>query len=80
MRIAVVLPEPLGPRMPKISPARISNDTPSTAVVAPKRLVSPCTSTTAEPLRAPPPAWSGAAGSGLTAVRAPAPPPARRRG
>src|SRR6185295_2430111 len=47
MRIVVVLPEPFGPRMPKISPASISNDASSTAFTAPKCFVSPCRRTTA---------------------------------
>src|SRR6266542_4012482 len=46
MRMVVVLPEPLGPRMPKISPAWIVNETWSTAVTAPKRLPRSRSSTT----------------------------------
>src|SRR6185503_2212445 len=44
MRIVVDLPAPLLPRKPKISPARTSNDTLSTATKAPKRLVRSWTS------------------------------------
>src|SRR5262245_28271079 len=40
MRMAVVLPAPLAPRKPKISPRCTSNVSPSTAVKSPKRLVS----------------------------------------
>src|SRR5438093_3047756 len=47
MRIAVVFPEPLGPRMPKVSPVKILNVTSSTARTAPKCLESDRTSTTA---------------------------------
>lgn len=36
----VVLPDPLGPTSPKISPRRISKLTSSTALKSPKRLVS----------------------------------------
>src|SRR5262245_37145969 len=46
MRMVVVLPEPLGPSMPKISPASIEKLMPSTAVSAPKRLTSPSTAMT----------------------------------
>jgi hypothetical protein len=35
IRSVVVLPAPFGPRMPKISPARQLNDTPSTAFTPP---------------------------------------------
>src|SRR2546422_6158067 len=37
--IVVVLPAPFGPSRPRISPCRMSNETPSTAVKSPKRLV-----------------------------------------
>src|SRR5215471_8872508 len=40
MRIAVVLPAPLAPRKPKISPRSTSKVSPSTAVKPPNRLVS----------------------------------------
>src|SRR5688572_15390047 len=39
-RRVVVLPHPEGPRSEKNSPRPISSDTPSTAVCAPKRLVT----------------------------------------
>src|SRR5579872_4381054 len=45
MRIVVDLPEPLGPRKPHISPARISNETASTATNVPKLRVSDRTET-----------------------------------
>src|SRR5690349_2797812 len=48
MRMVVVLPEPFGPRMPKISPRRIVNDTSSTATTLPNVLRSPLTTTTSE--------------------------------
>src|SRR6266849_329725 len=38
---SVVLPEPLGPISPRISPSRTSNDTPLSAVKPPNRFVSP---------------------------------------
>ena len=38
----VVLPAPLGPSTPTISPGAISNETPSTARRSPKRLRKPC--------------------------------------
>ena len=41
IRMVVDLPAPLGPRKPSTSPRGTSNDTLSTAVNAPKRLVSP---------------------------------------
>src|SRR5262245_16907720 len=47
MRIVVVLPEPLGPRMPKTSPGKIRNETSSTAWTVPNRLASPSSLTTA---------------------------------
>ena len=37
LRMSVDLPAPLGPRRPKQVPGRISRETPSTAVTAPKR-------------------------------------------
>ena len=46
IRIAVVLPAPLAPRKPKISPWRTLKEIWSTAVNVPKRLVSPSTSIT----------------------------------
>src|SRR5438477_8840562 len=46
IRMVVVLPEPLGPRMPKISPGRISKDTSSTAVIRPNRRTMERTRTT----------------------------------
>src|SRR6185436_8735923 len=39
MRMTVDLPEPLGPRKPKMLPFAMLNDTPSTAVKCPNRLV-----------------------------------------
>ena len=41
IRIVVDLPAPLGPRKPRTSPRRTENDTLSTAVKPPKRLVKP---------------------------------------
>ena len=41
MSIVVVLPAPLGPRKATISPGSMVRSRPSTAVTAPKRLVSP---------------------------------------
>ena len=41
VRTVVVLPAPLGPRNPKISPRSISNDTSSKATRSPNRLPSP---------------------------------------
>src|SRR6185436_5091467 len=46
IRMVVVLPEPFGPRIPKISPERISKETSSTAVILPNRRVTEWTSTT----------------------------------
>ena len=40
IRIVVVLPAPLPPTKPVINPSGTSNDTRSTAVWSPKRLVS----------------------------------------
>src|SRR6266540_3530415 len=40
---SVVLPEPLGPISPRISPSRTSKDTRLSAVNPPKRLVTPAT-------------------------------------
>jgi hypothetical protein len=40
MRSVVVLPAPFGPTSAKISPARTSNDTPSTAMRGPNVFVS----------------------------------------
>jgi hypothetical protein len=39
MRTVVVLPAPFGPRKPKTSPAATVNETSSTAIRSPKRLV-----------------------------------------
>src|SRR3990170_2239013 len=49
--MVVVLPAPLGPRNPKISPRCTPNVTPSTAVKVPNRLVSLSTSMTGAPSR-----------------------------
>src|SRR5258707_10824468 len=49
MRSVVVLPAPLGPRSPVISPSRATKETPSTARTAPKDLRSSCSSITAGP-------------------------------
>src|SRR5215468_2027874 len=46
IRMVVVLPEPFGPRIPKISPCRMSKETSSTAVILPKRRVTASTRTT----------------------------------
>src|SRR5581483_2696467 len=46
---SVVLPEPFGPKMPRISPSAIENETSLTAVRPPKRLVSPSTSSSTAP-------------------------------
>src|SRR5881296_169527 len=43
--MVVVLPAPFGPRRPRISPGRISNEMPSTAVKSPNRFIRPWTST-----------------------------------
>src|ERR1700722_13474611 len=45
MRIAVVLPAPFGPSMPRIAPAGTSRSSPSSASVVPNRFVRPCGST-----------------------------------
>ena len=39
----MVLPAPLGPITPTTSPEPTSNDTPSSAVIPPKRTVASCT-------------------------------------
>ncbi len=44
MRMKVVLPDPLGPRRPKVSPWRIARSKPSRAEIRPKRLQSACVS------------------------------------
>src|SRR2546422_7978996 len=44
MRIVVVLPAPLGPRKPTISPRSTRKEIPATASTAPKLLVRPLTS------------------------------------
>src|SRR3989304_3601224 len=59
--MVVVLPAPLGPRNPKISPRCTPNVTPSTAVKVPNRLVSSSTSMTGAPSRIAGP--GGSAGS-----------------
>src|SRR4051794_24335767 len=41
---SVVLPEPFGPKMPRISPSAIAKETSATAVRPPNRLLSPATS------------------------------------
>src|ERR1051325_5364634 len=46
MRMTVDLPEPLGPRKPKMDPFATENVTRSTAVKCPKRRVSPSHSIT----------------------------------
>src|SRR5271166_2159047 len=43
--IVVVLPAPLGPKNPKISPGATAKEMPSTAVASPKRLVMRSTTT-----------------------------------
>src|SRR5260221_14732934 len=49
MRSVVVLPAPLAPRSPGISPSRATKETPSTARTAPKDLRSSRSSITAGP-------------------------------
>ena len=49
----VVLPAPLGPRMPNISPRFTSKETPDTAVSAPNRLTNPRTCMTASDIGVP---------------------------
>src|SRR5258706_7748592 len=49
MRIVVVLPAPLGPRKPRISPFSTRNDTLSMALTLPYRFVSCSTSITRPP-------------------------------
>ena len=44
IRMVVVLPAPLGPRMPTISPSSMRKETPSTAVKSPYRRVKACAS------------------------------------
>src|SRR5581483_466875 len=39
--MVVVLPEPLGPMSPRISPRRMARESPSTATTPPKRLTTP---------------------------------------
>src|SRR5882762_8791224 len=70
IRMVVVLPEPFGPRMPKISPGKISKETSSTATIRPKRRVIERTSTTGVRTKVPPPATAPA----------PAPPPGSAAG
>src|SRR5437762_5327476 len=62
IRIVVVLPEPLGPRMPKISPGKISKETSSTATIFPNRRTMERTSTTGARTALPPPAPDSASG------------------
>ena len=45
----MVLPEPLGPMRPVTLPSRTRNEQPSTAVIPPKRLTSPRTSSASAP-------------------------------
>src|SRR5579875_3427128 len=45
----VVLPAPLGPSRPTVSPAATENDTPSTATFGPYRLARPTTSSMRAP-------------------------------
>src|SRR3954451_4580789 len=45
----VLLPEPLGPIRPRISPCSTRNDTLLTAVKPPKRFTNPSTTSTPEP-------------------------------
>src|SRR6266540_5175263 len=52
MRIEVVLPLPLGPRKPKISPRRTVSDRSLTTWFSPKCLLMPCTSMTTSAARA----------------------------
>ena len=54
IRIVVVLPEPFGPRKPYTDPAGTARSRESTAVAAPKRLVSPADAIAAL-IRTPPP-------------------------
>ena len=49
VRTVVVLPAPLGPRKPKISPRPTSNDTSSTATRSPNRFERWCTATAGVP-------------------------------
>ena len=53
MRNVVVLPAPLGPSSPKISPRRTSNEVLATAVKSPKRRTSSRTAMTTSPDPAP---------------------------
>src|SRR5437868_927852 len=50
MRLSsVVLPEPFGPKIPKISPGLMENETSDTAVSPPKRFVNSKTSSSTAP-------------------------------
>ena len=71
MRMVVDLPAPFGPRKPSTSPRRTVNDTLSTAVKAPKRLVSPSIS-----IRA---GWSDASATLVVTLRSPTVPVDGRR-
>ena len=46
MRIVLVLPAPLGPRKPKLSPRSMATSMPLTASKSPKRFTRPRASTT----------------------------------
>src|ERR1700675_480883 len=52
--MSVVLPEPFGPMSPKRSPALTDRLTPLSAVKPPKRLTSPCTSSSASAIASAP--------------------------
>src|SRR2546425_7530197 len=65
IRMVVVFPEPLGPRMPKISPGKISKETSSTATIRPKRRVIERTSTTGARTKVPPPGSAAGKDSGI---------------
>src|SRR5574341_1079840 len=64
-RMVVVLPEPLGPRKPKISPRGTDRLTRSTAVKEPKRTLSSRASTAIPSCAAP---GSGAGGTSVAAI------------
>src|SRR5258708_28607152 len=72
--IVVVLPAPLGPRKPKVSPLVTSKSMPRTAWTSPYCLVRPETYITASGLRPFPPGSSPATGLLITGLPAPAPP------
>ena len=48
---SVVLPAPFGPITPSTSPPATPSETLSSAVIPPKRTVTPCTASAAEPVR-----------------------------